>query len=147
MRELVLFVLRAEARLVDMVDDLAQVVAALNLIANLAEDFADLVFDGVWAAGLQLESVQVSKEFGVDEITQIGAGLCGVVIELAILPLGPGPGFPAIRLFEDVGMALALKRGLRCLVLFEGVEIFEKQQPRGLFGVVEFGGASGLLIA
>jgi hypothetical protein len=50
MRQLVLLGLRAEAQLVDMVDDLAQVVAALNLVFDLAEDLPDLVFDGVWPA-------------------------------------------------------------------------------------------------
>ena len=47
--------LRAEAQLIDVVDDLAQVVAALDLVFDLAEDFADLVFDRVGAGGLLLE--------------------------------------------------------------------------------------------
>jgi hypothetical protein len=47
MRQLVLLGLGAEAQLVDMVDDLAQVVAALDLVFDLAEDFADFVLDGV----------------------------------------------------------------------------------------------------
>ena len=55
--QLVLFRLRAEAELIDMVDDLAEVVAARNLVLDLAEDFTDLVFDGVGAAGLLLEAV------------------------------------------------------------------------------------------
>ena len=61
-RQLVLLGLRAEAQLVDVVDDLAQVVAALDLVFDLAEDFADLVFDGVRPAGLLLEAVQVGEE-------------------------------------------------------------------------------------
>jgi hypothetical protein len=44
--ELVLLGLRAEAEGVDVVDDLAQVVAAVDLVFDFAEDFADLVFDG-----------------------------------------------------------------------------------------------------
>jgi hypothetical protein len=47
----------------DVVDDLAQVVAAADLIFDLAEDFADLVFDGVRPAGLLLETVLVSRLF------------------------------------------------------------------------------------
>ena len=62
MGQLVLLGLRAEAQFVDVVDDLAQVVAALNLVFDLAEDFADLVFDGVRPGGLLLEAVQVGKE-------------------------------------------------------------------------------------
>ncbi len=49
--EFVLLGLRAEAQLVDVVDDLAQVVAALDLVLDLAEDFANLVFEGVGAGG------------------------------------------------------------------------------------------------
>ena len=45
-----------------MVDDLAQVVAAGDLVLDLAEDFADFVFDGVRAGGLLLEAVQVREE-------------------------------------------------------------------------------------
>ncbi|MCK6493374.1 MAG: hypothetical protein L6Q34_08075 [Nitrospira sp.] len=56
-----------------MVDDLAQVVAALDLVFDLAEDFADLVLDGVRLAGLLLETVQVGKELQVDELRQIAA--------------------------------------------------------------------------
>jgi uncharacterized protein with PhoU and TrkA domain len=47
----VLLGLRAEAQFVDVVDDLAQVVAAVDLVLDLAEDLADLVFDGVRPAG------------------------------------------------------------------------------------------------
>ena len=48
-RELVLLGLRAEAQLVDQFDHVAQVVAALDLVLDLAEDLADLVLDGVAA--------------------------------------------------------------------------------------------------
>jgi len=43
----VLLGLRAKAQFVDVVDDFAQVVAAVDLILDLSEDLADLVFDGV----------------------------------------------------------------------------------------------------
>ena len=52
MRQLMLLVLRTEVQLIDVVDDLAQVVAALNLVLYLAEDFADFVLDSVRTAGL-----------------------------------------------------------------------------------------------
>ena len=42
-----LFRLRAEAQFVDVVDGLPQVVAALDAVFDLAEDLANLVFDGV----------------------------------------------------------------------------------------------------
>lgn len=46
-RELVLFGLRAKSQLVDMVDDFAQVIAALDLVLQLDKDLPDLVLDGV----------------------------------------------------------------------------------------------------
>jgi hypothetical protein len=61
MRQHVLLGLRAEAQIVEMVDDLAQVVGALNLVTNLGKDFADLVFDGVQPGGLLLEPVRIGK--------------------------------------------------------------------------------------
>ena len=57
-----LFGLRTEPQFVDVVDDLAEVVAALNLVLDLAEDLTDLVLDGVRPAGLLLEAVQVGEE-------------------------------------------------------------------------------------
>ena len=140
-----LFGLRAEAQFVDVVDDLAQVVAAVNLVLDLAEDFADLVFDGVRPGGLLLEAVQVGKELLIDEIAQVVAGHGLVVVDLAVLALGRGPGFPAVGLVEDEGVFLAFQRGLVGLVLLQAVEVFQEQEPGGLLGVVEFGGATGLL--
>ena len=46
-----LFGLGAEAKLVDLVDDFAEVVAALDSVLDFAEDFADFVFDRVGASG------------------------------------------------------------------------------------------------
>jgi uncharacterized protein with PhoU and TrkA domain len=62
-----LFRLGAETQFVDVVDDLPQVVAALDAVFDLAEDLADLVFDGVRPGGLLLEAVQVREQFLIDE--------------------------------------------------------------------------------
>ena len=143
-RQLVLLGLRAEAQFVDVVDDLAQVVAALDLVLDLAEDLADLVFDGVRPGGLLLEAVQVGEELAVDEVAQVVAGQGLVVVDLAVLVLRRGPAFPAVRLVEDEGVFLPLQRGFVGLVLLQPVEVFQEQQPGGLLGVVELGGAAGL---
>ena len=51
-----------------------------------------------------------------------------------------------IRLIEQLSaLGAALHRGLGGLVLLQPVEVLEEQEPRGLLGVVEFGGAAGLL--
>ena len=126
-----------------MVDDLAQVVAALDFVFDLPEDFPDFVFDGVRPAGLLLEAVQVGEELEVDELAEVVAGHRGVVIQLAVLALGSGPAFPAIRLVEDETVFLALQLGLHGLVLLQAIEILQKEEPGGLLGVVQLGGATG----
>jgi hypothetical protein len=98
----VLFLLRAEAELVDVVDDLAEVVAAGDPVFDLAENFADFVFDGVRAAGALFERVQVGEQLAGDEVDEVVAGLGFVVVEVAGFVFGGGPGFPAVLLFEDV---------------------------------------------
>ena len=142
--QLVLFLLRTEPQFVDVVDDLAEVVAAGDLVLDLAEDLADLVLDGVRPAGLLLEAVQVGEQLLVDEVAQVVAGHRLVVVELAVLALGRGPDFPAILLFEDVGVFLPLQRRFVGSVLLQPVQVFQEQQPRGLLGVVQFGRAAGL---
>ncbi|RFC34709.1 MAG: hypothetical protein DID90_2727554689 [Candidatus Nitrotoga sp. LAW] len=102
-----LFGLRAEAQFVDVVDDLAQVVAAVNLVLDLAENFADLIFEGIRPAGLLLKAVQVGEELAVDEIAQVVAGQRFVVVKLAVGSFGRGPAFPAVGRVEDEGVFLA----------------------------------------
>jgi hypothetical protein len=145
MGPLVLLVLRAEMQFVDMIDDLAQVVAALDLVFDLAEDFGDFILDGVRPGRFELEPLQVREEFLVDEVAKIVAGQRGVVVELAVLALGRSPAFPSVGLIEEVGVLLVVKVGLGQPILLEIIEIFEEEQPRGLLGIVELGGASSLL--
>ena len=141
--QLVLLGLRAEAQLVDVVDDLAEVVARLDLVFDLAEDLADLVLDGVRPGRLLLEAVQVGEELAVDEVAQVVAGQGLVVVDLAVFVLGGGPGFPAVGLVEDEGVFLPFEGGFVGLVLLQPVEVFQEQEPGGLLGVVEFGRAAG----
>ena len=83
--------LRSKAEFVDVVDDLAEVVAALDAVLYLAEYLADLVFDGVWPAGLLLETVKIGEELGVDEGNEVIAGQGGVMVYLAVFALGCSP--------------------------------------------------------
>jgi hypothetical protein len=98
----VLLGLGGKAEFVDVVDDLAQVIAALDAVLYLAEDFADLVFDGVWAAGLLLEALQVGEELAIDEVEKVIAAGRSVVVDLAVLALGCGPRFPSVGGIEIV---------------------------------------------
>ena len=54
-----------------------------------------------------LKAVKVGKELGIHEIAEVIAGLCFVVVELAVLALWRGPALPAIRLVEDESVFLA----------------------------------------
>jgi len=76
------------------------------------------------------------------EAREVVAGEGGVVVDLAVLALGRGPAFPAVGFIEDVVIFLAFELGLGGFVGFEGIEIFQKEQPRGLLGVIEFAGAA-----
>ena len=50
MRHLMLFGMGTKAEFIDAIDDFPQVIAALNLVFQLAENLADLIFDGVGAS-------------------------------------------------------------------------------------------------
>ena len=127
-----------------MVDDFSQGVTALDLVFDLPEDFPDLVFDGVRAAGLLLEAVQVGEELLIDEVSQVVAGHGFVVVKLAVFALGRSPTLPAVIFVEDEAVSLALQLGLVCLVLFQPIEILQEQQPGGLLDVVQLGGTASL---
>ena len=47
-----------------------------------------------------------------------------------------------MRLIDDVGVFLVLQLGLLLVGALQILEILEKQDPRRLLGVIEFGGAS-----
>ena len=83
-----LLCLGAEAQGIDLVDDLAHVVAALDLVLDLADDLADLVLDGVRPGRPLAETVQVREQLAVDEVAQVVAGHGLVVVELAGCILG-----------------------------------------------------------
>jgi len=96
-------------------------------------------------AGLVLEAAQVGKQLLVDEVVQVVAGLRVVVVELSVPIFGRGPGFPAIGPLQHEGRTSCPKALPRPPVLLQPVEVFQEQQPRGLLGVVQLGGAASLL--
>jgi hypothetical protein len=70
----VLLHLRLEAQLVNRVNNVPQIVAALDAVLDLPENLADLVFDRVRAGGLGLEAMQIGEELAVDELDEVVAG-------------------------------------------------------------------------
>jgi len=133
----VLLGLGAEAQLVNVIDDFAQVVAALDLVLYLPKDLPDFVFDGVRPARPLRETVQIRKRLLIDEVAEVVAGEGGIVIEIAVLALGRGPTLPAGGLVEDVGVSLPVQSGFGGFVLLEAVKIFQEEEPGRLLGVVE----------
>jgi hypothetical protein len=128
-----------------MVDNLAQVVATVDLVFDLAKNLADLVFDGIRPAGLLLEAVEVGKELEVDELTQVTAGQGFVVVELAVFALRRGPALPAVVFVENKDVTLPLQPGFVGLVLLQCIEIFQEQEPGGLLGIVQLRRTTGFL--
>ena len=51
-----------EPQLVDQVDDLAEVVSALDLVLQLREYLTDLILDGIRTLGLSLEFLEVREQ-------------------------------------------------------------------------------------
>ena len=68
-------------RLIDQFQRIAQRIAAAELVFDLAENFADLVFDCVGAFGAGPEAFQIGKQLVVDIFDEIVAGQRLVVIE------------------------------------------------------------------
>src|ERR1700682_2783023 len=112
---------------VNLIDNLAQVVAALNLVLYFAKYLPNFAFNSVWTARLLLKTMQVGKELSVHKVAKIVAGQCLVVIELPVLALGRSPDFPSIGLVEDVGIFLAVQCSLSALVLLKIVKVFQEE--------------------
>jgi hypothetical protein len=52
-----------------------------------------------------------------------------IVVEFAVINFGRGPAFPSIWLIKDVGVCLAVERGLGTFVVLEVSKVFQEQQP------------------
>ena len=113
--------LGAKAQFIDPLNHIAQVVAALDAVFDLAKDLADFVFDGVGAGGALLKARQVGEELAVDEVAQVIARERLVVVEVAVGGFGRGPSLPAVGWVEDVVVGFALKLCFGGFVGFERV--------------------------
>ena len=92
---------------------------------NLAEDFADFVFEGVRPAGPLFEGVQVGEELLVDEVAEVVAGFRPVVVDPAVVALGGCTFFPAVGLVEEIRVLLAVEGGFVGAVLLRAVEVVQ----------------------
>jgi hypothetical protein len=92
-----------------------------------------------------LKACRYGNKFLIDEGEQVVAAQGGVVVDLAVFVLRGCPAFPAVGLVDDVDVFLPVQLGFHLLFVFQGVEVFQEQQPGRLFGVVQFTGAAGVL--
>jgi hypothetical protein len=90
------------------------------------------------------ESLEVGKEVDVHEIDEVIAGEGDIVVDLARLVLGSGPGGSLMGLIEDELVCLPDELALLRSLLLEVVEVFQEEEPGGLLGVVQFRRAPGL---
>ena len=145
LRKLILFRLAAEAELVDQFERVAQRIAALELVLDLAENLADLVFDRVGPFGSLAEAAQIGEQLAVDIVDQVRPGQRVVMVESSVLGLRRRPFRPAVRGIDDEGIGLALELRQQRAFLLEVVEILQEQNPRSLLGVIELRRAPRLL--
>jgi hypothetical protein len=96
----------------------------LELAFDLAEDFADLVFDRVGPVGALLEALEIAEEVAVDEVDEVVAGECGVVVEGAVGLFGGGPGGPAMGRVDEELVGLGDQFGFNGPFLLQVVEVF-----------------------
>jgi hypothetical protein len=83
-RKFVLLGLGAEAKLIDMVDDLSQIVPAGDLVLDLPEDLPDLVLNGTRPTCLLLEPMQMGEELLIGEVAEVVTRPRPVVVDLAL---------------------------------------------------------------
>jgi len=141
-----LFGIGTKAEFINPVNHLAQVIAALDTVFQLAEDLANLVLDGGGALRRGLESFQVGKKLTVNKILEVIAGRRPVMVNLAISGFWRCPRLPAGPRTQqrDVWFAGELRSNL--LLLFKIVKVLEKEYPRGLLNVVELTAAACVFV-
>ena len=131
-----------EVQLVDEVDDLAQVVARGDFVAQFGKNLSNLILQGLGTRCRLLKLAQSGEEFAIHKLSQVrprhGIHRVGRAVSL----LGCSPLAPAHIARDDGLVGLAAEQGIHGLLLLQVVEILEKEQPRGLLDVVQFGAAS-----
>ena len=136
-RKLVLLVLRAETQRIHQLQRVAQAVAAGELVADLAEDLADLVLDRIRPGRPLAEALQVRKQLAVDELDQIGPGQRAVVVEFPVILLRRRPRRPAKPRLDDERIPLPDQLGLLRPLVLQIVQVLQKQHPRRLLRVIQ----------
>lgn len=126
-----------EVQFIHLLQYVAEVVAALDAVADLGEDDADLDFDGFRGSRL-LEFPQIGEELVVDELDEVVAHqrVGYVVVSLGIER--DCPVVPAVPRGDNGCIEFVLQLGSDLSGLLEIVEVLEEEDPRGLLDVIQF---------
>lgn len=81
----------------------------------------------------------------IDKFEEVIPGQGDVMVDTAICGFGSRPDIPPEISGNDVVVGAAFELGFDGFIRLEAVEIFEKQNPGGLFGVVELTRTSSIL--
>jgi hypothetical protein len=84
----------AEVELVDDLERVAEGVARAELVHDLGEDLADLVFEAVGVVGAFAEALEVGEEVAVDEVDQVAP------VRAALWSSLPSGVFGAAQVFQ-----------------------------------------------
>ena len=79
----------------------------------------------------------------IHEVAEIVADHRYVVVELPVFAPWRSPACPTVRFFQDEIVFFAVQPSFVGPVFFKAIEVFQEQEPRCLFSVVELGGAAG----
>src|SRR5579883_362812 len=90
-----------EAQPIDEFERIAQIVAALESVPDLAKNFPDLVFDGIRVGRALFKTFEIRAEIVVDAGDEIIARQRFAVVEGTISLPRRGPARPAVRLVDQ----------------------------------------------
>lgn len=137
MGELVFLLLGTEAELIHQIQGITQGIAALEFIADLGKDLPDLVLNGVRRSSSLPESPEIGKELAVHIVDQIIPGQGRIQISRPVRLFRSRPLGPAMLFLQDKAVFLPLQFRSQGPFLFQIIQVFKKEEPGGLLGIVQ----------
>lgn len=119
------------------IHNLPQVIATSYFIVQLREDFANLVFNAFRVVTVQFLKIgQVGKQLLVYKPYQIGTRHFQVVAAFTGFIRWFGPGVPPVFCSQYRRIGIALQFGFIGLILLQGIQVPEKEDPGGLLYII-----------
>ncbi len=144
MGKLVLFLLGTEAELIHQIQCIPQGIAALEFIADLGKDLPDLVLNGVRGSSPLAEAPEGGEEDTIDKVNQVIPGQGRIWISCPVSLFRGRPLRPAVLLLNDKTVFPSLQFARQGPFLLQVIQVFEKEEPGGLLGIVQLRGAAAL---